>query len=61
MSNSDDNGCNSSLRKRRRYNKLLLDRNSIPTVSRQTLTRWSKYGKSKNEKSKITNHFPNFK
>lgn len=43
------------------YNKLLLDHNSIPTVSRQTLTRWSKYGKSINEKNKITNHFPHFK
>lgn len=44
MSNSDDNS-NFSSRKRKRYNKLLLDPNSIPVVSRQTLRRWSKYGK----------------
>lgn len=57
MDNSDDNN-HASTRKRKRYNKLLLDSNSIPIVSRQTLRRWFKYGKNKNETSKIINYFP---
>lgn len=44
MSDSDENA-NQVSRKRRRYNKLLLDPSiNTPSVSKQTLSRWSKHG-----------------